>query len=304
MRSPFDFVPDDPVIVEPPVPEPEPRPPPEPVPFIVASGEKAKAHDIVAAIRTLKTIEQEQRTASSEERQTLARFAGFGPVALSIFPNPVTGRFKDASWQAIGEELKDLLTPEEYDSAKRTTFNAFYTSPVVIEAMHGALKRLGVPDDALVLEPGCGTANFMAHAPKGMQFIGVELDSISGRIAQARFPNQQIRIEPFQKSVLPKFDAVIGNVPFADLKLDYQRQKLSLHDYFFAKSVDQLAPGGLLALVTTHFTLDKQNAAIREYLAASSLTRHSITRTWKRRPRWNGLPASRPAAANGLSTCT
>ena len=239
-------------------------------PVIFASGEKAKARDIIAAIRTLKNIEKEHRTATQEERKALAHFTGFGPVALSIFPDPVTGHYKDASWQEVGEELKSLLTPAEYDSAKRSTFNAFYTSPVVIAAMHDAIKRFGVPADALILEPGCGSGNFMAHAPAGMQFIGVELDPISGRIAQVRFPNQQIRIEPFQKSVLPKFDAVIGNVPFADLKLDYQGQKLSLHDYFFAKSVDQLAPGGILALVTSHFTMDKQNAAIREYLAGKA----------------------------------
>ncbi len=97
----------------------------------------------------------------------------------------------------------------------------------------------------------------MAHAPEGMQFIGVELDSISGRIAKARFPNQQIRIESFQKSVLPNFDAVIGNVPFANIPVDHNGQKFALHDYFFAKSVDQLAPDGVMALITSHFTLDK-----------------------------------------------
>ena len=216
----------------------------------------------------MKRIEEEQRHATSEEQQALARFAGFGPVALSIFPDPATGRYKDAGWQAIGEELKTLLTAEEYDSAKRTTFNAFYTSPIVIAAIHEAISRLGVPGDATVLEPGCGTGNFMSQGKKGMRFIGVELDSISGRIAKARHPGQDIRIESFRDTKLPedRIDAVIGNVPFADLKLDYHGQKLSLHDYFFAKSVDALKPGGVLALVTTHFTLDKQNAAIREYL--------------------------------------
>jgi len=257
-------------------PQPAARPEPGPnhpaaAPAPIASGEKSKARDIIAAIRTLKNIEHEKRTATPEERQTLARFAGFGPVALSIFPDPLTGTYKDATWEAIGEELKTLLSPDEYDSAKRTTFNAFYTSPVVIRAMHAALPRLGVPGDALVLEPGCGTGNFLSHAPKGMQFIGVELDGISGRIAKARHPDQQIRIENFRDSVLPKFDAVIGNVPFADKpKLDYCGQKYSLHDYFFAKSMDSLAPGGVLALVTSHFTLDKQNAAIREYLGSKA----------------------------------
>ena len=124
-----------------------------------ATGEKAKAQDILAAIRTLKTLDQEQRPATQEERQTLAHFAGFGPVALSIFPDPVAGHYKDASWQNLGGELKTLLTPEEYDSAKRTTFNAFYTSPTVIAAMHEAISRLGVPATATILEPLCAAAH-------------------------------------------------------------------------------------------------------------------------------------------------
>jgi N12 class adenine-specific DNA methylase len=243
-----------------------------PLPPPLATGEKAKARDILAAIRALKHSEDEQRPATPEERQVLARFAGFGPVALSIFPDPITGRYKDAAWQALGEELKTLLAPEEYDSAKRTTFNAFYTSPTVMAAMHEALSRLGVPANATVLEPGCGVGNFMSQAKDGMRFIGVELDAISGRIARALHPECDIRIENFRDSKLPenRIDAVIGNVPFADVKLDYRGQKLSLHDFFFAKSIDALKPGGVLALVTTHYTLDKQNAAIREYLAAKA----------------------------------
>lgn len=235
----------------------------------IASGEKGKARDIIAAIRTLKNIEQLDRPATPDERQTLARFAGFGPVALSIFPDPVKGTYKVAGWQALGEELKTLLTPAEYDSAKRTTFNAFYTSPTVITAIHAAIARLGVPANATILEPGCGTGNFMAYGQPEARFIGVEMDSISGRIARAIHPDQDIRIENFRDTRLPegRIDAVVGNVPFADLKLDYQGQKLSLHDYFFAKSIDTLKPGGVLALVTSHFTLDKQNAAIREYLS-------------------------------------
>ena len=235
----------------------------------MASGEKAKARDIIAAIRTLKHIEKEQRAATPDERQILARFSGFGPVALSIFPDPATGRFKDG-WQAIGEELKSLLSREEYDSAKRTTFNAFYTSPTVIAAMHEAFGRLGVSGGATILEPGCGIGNFMGQGNPGHRFIGVELDSISGRIARALHPEHDIRIESFRDTKLPenRIDGVIGNVPFSDLKLDYHGQKLSLHDYFFAKSVDALKPGGVLALVTSHFTLDKQNAFIRERLGA------------------------------------
>jgi hypothetical protein len=238
----------------------------------IAGGEKTKARDIIAAIRTLKAVEQESRLATNEEKQTLARFSGFGPVALSIFPDPVTGKYKDAGWQALGDELQSLLTPAEYDSAKRTTFNAFYTSPTVITAIHEAIARLGVPANATILEPGCGTGNFMSHARPGARFIGVELDSISGRIARALHPGQDIRIENFRDTRLPegRIDAVVGNVPFADLKLEYRGQKFSLHDYFFAKSIDALKPGGVMALVTTHYTLDKQNAAIRERLGGAA----------------------------------
>jgi hypothetical protein len=224
--------------------------------IITPGGEKAKARDILAAIQAVKRIEAEERGATPEERLTLIRFSGFGPVALSIFPDPVRGRYKDESWQALGQELETLLTPEEYESAKRTTFNAFYTSSVVIKAMFEAIKRLGIQDTALVLEPGCGPGRFLYLAPKGMRFIGVELDRISGRIARALHPDADIRIENFRDSRLPAIDAVIGNVPFADLKLGYSGQKFSLHDFFFAKSVDALRPGGVLALITSHFTLE------------------------------------------------
>jgi SAM-dependent methyltransferase len=133
--------------------------------------------------------------------------------------------------------------------------------------MHEALARLGVPKSALVLEPGCGPGRFMYLAPEGMRFLGVELDGISGRIARALHPGQGIRIENFRDTRLPEIDAVIGNPPFADIKLDHRGQKLSLHDFFFAKSVDALKPGGVLALVTSHYTLDRQNGAARDYLA-------------------------------------
>ena len=236
---------------------------------LVAGGEKAKAKDILDAIRTLKHLEHERRLPTPDERQALMRFGGFGPVALSLFPDPVTGRYKDPSWQVLGDSLRMLLSPEEYESAKRTTFNAFYTSPTVIRAMHEALGRLGIPREAVVLEPGCGSGNFINHAPRGMHFIGVELDSLSGRITRTLYPSHDIRIENFRDTKLPEgvLDAVIGNVPFADLKLEYGGLRLSLHDFFFAKAIDSLKPGGALALVTSHFTLDKQNAAIREYLA-------------------------------------
>ncbi|MBA4062562.1 MAG: hypothetical protein C0501_02425 [Isosphaera sp.] len=261
-----------PPAIPPPIPQkgiPQDHPLPAPA---MASGEKAKARDILAAIRTLKSIEQEKRLANHEEKQILARFSGFGPVALSIFPHPVSEKYKDSGWETLGEELKSLLTPVEYDSARRTTFNAFYTSPEVIASIHGAIARLGVPESGTILEPGCGIGNFMGQGSPQHRFIGVEMDSISGRIARALHPGHDIRIENFRDTKLPedRIDAVIGNVPFADLKLDYHGQKLSLHDFFFAKSIDALKPGGVLALVTSHFTLDKQNAAIREYLASKA----------------------------------
>ncbi len=234
------------------------------------SGEKAKARAILAAIRTLQAVEQAQRPATSEERAVLARFPGFGPVALGIFPDPVTGQYKDAGWQQLGDQLQALLTPEDYASARRTTFTAFYTSPVVMQAMYAVLARLGVPAEATVLEPGCGIGNFLAHAPVGMRFIGIELDRLSGRIAQVLYPGHDIRIEHFRDTHLPadRIDAVIGNVPFADIKLEYASARLSLHDFFLAKSLDALKPGGVLALVTSHYTLDRQNAELRQHIAS------------------------------------
>jgi N12 class adenine-specific DNA methylase len=234
-----------------------------------ASGEKAKARHLLAAIRTLQTIEQAQRPATPTERQALACFPGFGPVARVLFPDPVTGRYPDATWQTLGEELRTLLSPDEYASAKRTTFTAFYTAPCVVQAMYAALERLGVPHDARVLEPGCGIGNFLTQAPEGMRFIGVELDSLSGRMARILHPDQDIRIENFRDTWLPvhHIDAVIGNVPFADLRLTYHGTRLALHDFFLAKSLDTLKPGGVLALVTSHYTLDKQHASVREHLA-------------------------------------
>ena len=247
---------------EPETPTPAPK-------AAISSGEKSKARDIIAAIRTLKRIEEEQRLAKADEKEILAKFAGFGGVALSIFPDPVRGHYKDASWQSLGDELKSLLTPDEYDSAKRTTFNAFYTSPIVISAIHEGIARLGIPANPIVLEPGCGTGNFLSLAPAGMRFIGVEMDSISARLARALHPGHDIRLENFRDTRLPenRIDAVVGNVPFADVKYDHCGQRFSLHDFFFAKSIDALKVGGALGLVTSHFTLDKQNAAIREYLA-------------------------------------
>src|SRR2546428_6204722 len=247
-------------------------PPPCPRPSHAASGDKTKARAILAAIHALQAIEQAQRSATPEERTVLARFPGFGPVALGIFPDPVTRRYKDAGWKQLGDQLQVLLTPEDYASARRTTFTAFYTSSVVMQAMHAALARMGVPPDALVLEPGCGIGNFIAHAPARLRFIGVELDRLSGRIARALHPSHDIRIENFRDTRLPegRIDAVIGNVPFADITLEYAGARLSLHEFFLAKSLTALKAGGVLALVTSHYTLDRQHAGLREQLGSQA----------------------------------
>jgi SAM-dependent methyltransferase len=245
---------------------------PHACPRHTASGEKGKARALLAAIRTLQAIEQAQRPATAEERVVLARFPGFGPVALGIFLDPVTRQYKDAGWQQLGDELQALLSPEDYASARRTTFTAFYTAPVVMQAMYAILARLGVPAEATVLEPGCGIGNFLTYAPAGMRFIGVELDRLSGRIARVLHPDHDIRIEHFRDTRLPegRIDAVIGNVPFADLKLEYAGARLSLHDFFLAKSLDALKAGGVLALVTSHYTLDRQHAGLREQLGSQA----------------------------------
>ncbi len=206
----------------------------------LAAGEKAKARDLLAAIRTLKSVEAERRTPTADERQALARFPGFGPVALSLFPDPVSGRYKDAGWEAVGHEPRSLLTPNEYASAKRTTFNAFYTSATVITAMYDGFRHLGVPGDATVLEPGCGPGRFLYLAPINMRFTGVEMDGISGRIARALFSGQDIRIENFRDSKLPEFDAVIhhGLAPVSADELvalagAYEAEPLLLYEFLF-----------------------------------------------------------------------
>lgn len=237
-----------------------------------ASGFKAKARDLVAAIRLLKMLEAEERDATTEEKQVLARFTGFGAVANHIFPEPGTALYKDG-WEPLGDELQALLSEEEYASAKRSTFNAFYTAPEVMQAMYDALAHLGVGDEAVrVLEPGCGIGNFIGMAPDSMQFVGIEMETLSGRITRKLYPQHDIRIENFKATRLPpgSIDLVVGNVPFSNLKLNHNGTSLALHDYFFAKSLDSVREGGVVALVTSRYTLDKLDASFRQQLGAEA----------------------------------
>ena len=245
--------------------------PPAPLVSPMSSGLKGKAKATVAALHMLKTLEAEERPATQDEKEILARFSGFGPLANHIFPEPGTENYKEG-WVELGRELAALLTDAEYASAKRSTFSAFYTSPTIMQAIYDGLDRMGVPDEVHVLEPGCGIGNFIGTAPEGMHFTGVEQDQLSGRIARLLYPEADIRIEPFQKSHLPEggVDVVVGNVPFSDLKLAWQDERLSLHEYFFAKSLDSLQEGGVMALVTSRYTLDKKDATFRETLAKSA----------------------------------
>lgn len=232
------------------------------------AGTKANLLDILEAIRTLKRLEQTRQTATEDDRARLARFTGFGAVARTAFPDPVTGQFAPG-WEPLGAELQALLTDAEYASARATTFTAFYTSGTVMQAMVRGLVRMGIGSDARGLEPGCGIGNFMAAGAPGWQFIGVEQDALSGRIARLLHPEHDIRIEGFQHTRLPEgaVDFAIGNVPFADIRLPYRGHRHALHDYFFLKSLDAVRPGGVLAFVTSRYTLDKASTAVRELLA-------------------------------------
>ena len=234
-----------------------------------SGGLKGRGRDVLAAVRTLKAVERDGRPATPEQRWALARLGGLGPLALSIFPDPATGAYKGDAWRSLGEQLRAALSDEEYASARRTTFSAFYTPPAVVAAVHAAGARLGVPPGATVLEPGCGTGRFIGHDPAaGYHFVGVEQDLLSGRIAKALHPGHDVRVENFRDTRLPagSVDAAVGNVPFADVTMDHGGHRFPVHDYFLAKSVDALRPRGVLALVTSRFTLDKRDGAARQYL--------------------------------------
>lgn len=217
----------------------------------------------MAAIRTLKQIEDEERLATPEEQVILSRYVGWGGLA-SCFEETHVGN----------PELKNRLTAEEYAATRESTLTAFYTSPVIIGAMYQALEQMGF-QTGNILEPSCGVGNFIGMIPDSMaesKAYGVEIDSISGRIARQLYQNSSIIVEGYEKVDIPDsfFDVAIGNVPFGDFKvLDrrYDKNKWLIHDYFFGKTLDKVRPGGIIAFITSKGTMDKENASVRKYLA-------------------------------------
>lgn len=235
----------------------------------------------VSIIELIKTLESEGRQASASEQELLAKYAGWGAseVANGIFPNPQTGKYKSDSWQALGDKLKSLLTESEYDTARRTTQYAHYTPPVLVEGIYKALEQFGFKGGQ-VLEPASGIGVFNGLMPKPLasnsSYVGLELDPITGRIAQQLYPESNMKIDDYIKAKLPNnhFDVAVGNPPFAGISVDYKgagknskKQSMQLHDYFFAKTLDKLKPGGVMAFVTSKGTMDKKGSGVREYLA-------------------------------------
>ena len=232
-----------------------------------AGGPKTKYKANVEAIQLLKTLDAEQRQATAEEQEILSRYVGWGGIPQAFDEN-------NAEWSKEYAELQSLLTVDEYKEARASTLNAFYTSPTVIKAMYEALGNMGL-SKGNVLEPSCGVGNFMGLVPDSMEKIrmyGVELDSISGRIAQQLYQKNKIAVQGFETMQFPDsfFDCVVGNVPFGNYKVPdkrYDRHNFLIHDYFIAKSLDLVRPGGVVAVVTSSGTMDKKDSSVREYLA-------------------------------------
>ena len=232
-----------------------------------AGGPKTKYKANVEAIRVLQTLDAEQRQATAEEQEILSRYVGWGGIPQAFDEN-------NADWSKEYAELQSLLTADEYKEARASTLNAFYTSPTVIKAMYEALGNMGL-SKGNVLEPSCGVGNFMGLVPDSMEKIrmyGVELDSISGRIAQQLYQKNKIAVQGFETMQFPDsfFDCVVGNVPFGNYKVPdkrYDRHNFLIHDYFIAKSLDLVRPGGVIAVVTSSGTMDKKDSSVREYLS-------------------------------------
>ena len=230
-------------------------------------GAKTRYQWNMDAIRTLKQIESENRLATPEEQKTLSKFVGWGGLSQAFDEN-------NAGWSKEYKELKEMLSDEEYAAARATVNNAFYTSPEIAMCMNSALVQFGFRGGN-VLEPSMGIGNFFGSMPAPMQrskLYGVEIDSISGRIAKQLYQNANISITGFENTTYPDnfFDVVVGNVPFGDYKVfdsKYNKYNFRIHDYFLAKALDQVRPGGMVAVITTKGTLDKANPTIRKYLA-------------------------------------
>lgn len=231
-----------------------------------AGGAKTKFAMNVAAIRTLKQIEAENRLATPEEQKTLSKYVGWGGVSDAFDP-------AKENWAKEYAELKELLTPEEYQSAQGSVLNAHYTSPTVIKAMYQAVENMGL-HPGNILEPAMGVGNFFGLVPEGMEqarLYGVELDSLTGRIARQLYQKADITIAGFETTNRRDFyDLTVGNVPFGEYKVAdraYDKLGFSIHDYFLAKSLDQLRPGGIMAVVTSRYTMDKKGTEVRKHLA-------------------------------------
>lgn len=229
-------------------------------------GAKMKFRANVDAIRTLKTIEAEKRPATAEEKEILSKYVGWGALAKAFDKN-------DEKWAAEYKELSELLTPKEYAQARSTVNDAFYTSPTVIDGIYEALGNFGF-DGGAVLEPAMGIGNFFGRMPEAMQshsqLYGVEIDSLSGRIAQALYPDADIAIQGFEQNRFQNgcFDVAVGNVPFGELSFrDTVHDTTKLHDYFFAEALSKLKDGGIMAFVTSAGTLDKRDETTRQMLA-------------------------------------
>ena len=232
-----------------------------------AGGPKQKFRANMEAILLLKKLEAENRAATPEEQEILSRYVGWGGL-------PMAFEERNGSWASEYMGLKQALTEEEYRQARASTLNAFYTPPVVIKAMYEALGNMGL-EKGNVLEPSCGTGNFMGLVPEEMRALkmyGVEIDGISGRIARQLYQKNHISIQGFESAQYPDsfFDCVVGNVPFGAYKVAdrrYDRFNFLIHDYFIAKSLDLVRPGGVVAVVTSSGTMDKQNPSVRQYIA-------------------------------------
>ena len=232
-----------------------------------SGGLKAKFKANMEAIRLLKELEQEQRLATPEEQEVLSRYVGWGGI-------PQAFEERNSAWVEEYTQLKGVLTPEEYSAARASTLNAFYTSPTVIKAMYEALGNMGLKQGN-ILEPSCGVGNFMGLLPESMSaasMYGVELDPVSGQIAKQLYQKNRIAVQGFEETSYPDsfFDCVIGNVPFGAYQVSdrkYDRYHFMIHDYFIAKSLDLVRPGGVVAVVTSSGTMDKQNPEVRQYFA-------------------------------------